>query len=162
MDHSHSGSIGICTQSAWINEETVEFWKDHLLKSVRPKNYPLPVLLLFDSHNSHTLNFNVVLKACDNNVILTRLANHCTWYRLYQHYDDTCCKWLPEHPCDKMNKWRMDSWTVHSWKRATVMFGIPKQRQHDLYIWTFKIAALCKVKNSSGISGNWTHLVLSR
>jgi len=31
MDHNPFGSIGTCTKSGWINEETLEFWFDHFL-----------------------------------------------------------------------------------------------------------------------------------
>jgi len=131
MDHSPSGSIGTSTKSGWINDEAFEFWFDHFLNSVRPKNSPQPVLLVFDGHSSHTQNLSVVLKARENNVILLCLPSHCThrlqpldvafFKSLKSHYDDECRKWLREHPGQKINEERVPGlFSIAYGKSATV------------------------------------------
>jgi len=117
MDHGPPGSTGTCTKSGWINEETFEFWFDHFLNCVRPKNSAQPILLVFDGHSSHTRNLNVVLKARENNVMLLCMPSHCThrlqpldvafFKSLNSHYDDECRKWLREHPGQRINEDRI-------------------------------------------------------
>jgi len=135
MDHGPPGSLGTCTKSGCINEETFEFWFDHFLNHVRPQNCPEPVLLVFDGHSSHTRNLNVVLKARQNNVILVCLPSHCThrlqpldvafFKSLNSHYDDECRKWLREHPGQRINDERIPGlFSIAYGKSATVATAV--------------------------------------
>jgi len=135
MDHGPPGSTGTCTKSGWINEEKFEFWFDHFLNCVRPKNAAQPILLVFDGHSSHTRNLNVVLKARENNVMLLCLPSHCThrlqpldvafFKSLNSHYDDECRKWLREHPGHRINEDRIPGlFSIAYGKSATVATAI--------------------------------------
>jgi len=133
MDHSPAGAVGTSTKSGWINKESFDFWFDHFLKFVRPKDSPQPVLLVFDGHSSHTQNLNVVLKARENNVSLICLLSHCShrlqpldvvfFKSLNAHYDDECRKWLREHPGQKIMEERIPGIFCYG-KSATVATAV--------------------------------------
>ena len=76
LDGAPPGSIGLCSDSGWINTELFVQWLDFFIKHVKP-SVDRPVLLILDNHESHRA-LSVIEKASENHVVLLSVPPHTT------------------------------------------------------------------------------------
>jgi hypothetical protein len=108
MDKAPAGSIGVSTKTGWINEELFTRWFDHFLEITQPAACQSKTLLIVDGHSSHVKNFDVIMKARANNVIILSLPSHCThrlqpldvsfFKPLNARYNSAVQTWHRQHP----------------------------------------------------------------
>jgi transposase-like protein len=108
MDRAPTGALGVASKTGWINEQLFTAWFDHFLKITQPASCDTPTLLIVDGHSSHIKNFDVIIKARANNVIILCLPSHCThklqpldvsfFKSLNARYNAVVQTWHRQHP----------------------------------------------------------------
>ncbi|KAJ4451383.1 hypothetical protein ANN_02845 [Periplaneta americana] len=77
QDGAPPGTVFSCNGSGWMQMETFGVWFDHFLNHVKPTRED-PALLIMDGHLTHTKNFDVIIRARENNVTIITIPPHCS------------------------------------------------------------------------------------
>jgi len=75
MDGASAGSIAANHTNGWIQTNIFTKWFDHFVHLIKP-SADYPVLLIIDSHYSHTKNLDVMDKAREHSVAIVTLPPH--------------------------------------------------------------------------------------
>ncbi|GBM78851.1 hypothetical protein AVEN_157810-1 [Araneus ventricosus] len=106
MDDAPPGSFAVYHESDWINKDTFLVWFKKFIEHSNP-GPKKQVLLIIDSHNSHTKSLELVSLVRANNVVLLCFPPHTT-HRLQSldvsfmaplstFYEQETGKWLINH-----------------------------------------------------------------
>ncbi|XP_045169024.1 uncharacterized protein LOC123531825 [Mercenaria mercenaria] len=123
-----SGSAGTMSKTGWSNSVIFhEYLESHFLKYIQRPDSNQPVLVIFDGHRSH-INVPVLEWAKRNNIILFVLpahTSHCLqpldvgcFGPLQKIYNNTCHKFLREHPSSKITRFNVAALASSSYVTA--------------------------------------------
>jgi len=107
MDSAPSESLAVCEKSGWMTSKVFRQYLEHVIKHTHSSPVD-PILLVLDSHSSHTKSLEVLEYAFQHGVIMICLPPHtthklqpldvafCKSFNTY--YDQHIQKWLRTHP----------------------------------------------------------------
>lgn len=100
------GSIGLCSDSGWMNADLFPKWLDHFIDHAKPSMED-KVLLILDNHVSHC-SYEAVVRARENGIVMITIPPHTshksqpldrTFYGpLKTSYEQECNKFMVNNP----------------------------------------------------------------
>ena len=106
MKGAPPGAIGRCHPLGWIQANIFTEWVKHFIEKTKPWKDD-SVLLILDSHNSHTKNTDNVNLARENGISIVSVPTH-TFHKL-QPLDKTFLGALKHHYSENMRQWMRHS-----------------------------------------------------